>query len=72
MASNRKWNPDRLKRVRKNLGLTQVQLAGRLGVDRVTVHHWEIGKEPSGSNLAELCRVTDKLPSYFYTTGGGR
>jgi DNA-binding transcriptional regulator YiaG len=70
--TNRAWNPKRLKKARKELNLTQGGLAQKLGVDRVTVQNWEAGKEPSGANLAELCRIADKPASYFYTTGGGR
>ena len=70
--ANRTWNPKRLKKVRKDLDLTQAGLAQKLGVDRVTVQNWEGGKEPSGGNLAELERIADKPASYFYTAGGGR
>ena len=35
--------------LRENLGLTQVELAERLGVSHVAVHYWETGKRvPSG------------------------
>ena len=32
-----------LKEIRENLGLTQLQLAGELNVNRVTVSRWETG-----------------------------
>lgn len=67
MAKKKEWNAGRLKKVRALMSMTQGELAVRLKVDRVSVGNWELGKEPTGSNLAELCRVTDKLPSYFYT-----
>ena len=35
---------ERLRRIRKGLGLTQGQLAERLGVTLLTVHRWETGK----------------------------
>lgn len=35
--------PGELKAIRKNLKLTQAQLAKALGVDRVTVARWETG-----------------------------
>ena len=33
-----------MRRERKRLGMTQAQLAGRLGVPQSTVSHWETGK----------------------------
>lgn len=35
--------PQELRRIRKNLSLTQEQLAERLGVTRVTIARWETG-----------------------------
>jgi transcriptional regulator with XRE-family HTH domain len=36
-------NPDELKDWRKSVGLTQVELAGHLGVEGLTVSRWERG-----------------------------
>lgn len=50
--------PAELKRLRARLGLTQAQLAERLGVDRNTVTRWEMGlrkiSEPVSRLLATL------------------
>jgi len=35
--------PAELKALRKNLGMSQAQLAEKLGIDRVTVARWESG-----------------------------
>ena len=49
---------ENLKNLRKAKGLTQKQLADRLGVDQRTVSAWENGVcEPSFSILLSLCRL---------------
>jgi transcriptional regulator with XRE-family HTH domain len=40
-------NAEKARYLRKQLGLTQQQLADRMGIDRVTVTNWETGKEIS-------------------------
>ena len=49
-------------RVRRRLGLTQVELARRIHVPHETVRNWEQGKRrPTGAARA-LLRVLDKVP----------
>lgn len=48
-------NPDQIKQLRKELNLTQQQLAERLGVSFVTLNRWEKGRsDPSALGLAKL------------------
>lgn len=46
--------PARLKRIRRELGLTQEELAHRLGVRRVTVARWETGARGIAEPIARL------------------
>ena len=52
--------PDELKRVRARLGLTQTQLADRLGVTQNTVARWEMGDrritEPMGRLIERIAK----------------
>lgn len=48
----------RIKRVRKQLGLSQVEFARRLGVARVTVTRWENGSRKPSSIAARAIRST--------------
>ncbi|MBI4164228.1 MAG: helix-turn-helix domain-containing protein [Acidobacteria bacterium] len=50
--------PLRIKRVRKQLGLSQDEFARRLGVARVTVTRWENGSRKPGSIAARAIRST--------------
>lgn len=52
---------DRLKELRKEKGLTQVQLAEELGVSKGTIAMWEIGKrEPGFEMLNTLSDLFDR------------
>lgn len=48
---------NRIKEIRKNLGLTQQKFADRLGLKRQTIAAYEIGNiEPSESTLLLMCK----------------
>lgn len=49
---------DELKRLREAAGLSQVQLALRLGVSQGTIAHWEIGRRaPQARHLIKLANI---------------
>ena len=51
-----------VRRVRRRLGLTQVEFARRIDVPRETIRNWEQGKRgPTGAARA-LLRILDKAP----------
>ena len=51
---------DNIKRLRKNKGLTQQEIADLVHVNRVTYTNWEKGKrEPSFENLVKLADLFD-------------
>lgn len=51
---------DNIKRLRKNKGLKQQEIAELLGVKRNTYSDWENGKrEPSFENLVKLADLFD-------------
>jgi repressor LexA len=51
-------SPNRIKRLRKNLGLTQQALADKIGAQQATVARWETGQnQPRGANLKALLEI---------------
>jgi transcriptional regulator with XRE-family HTH domain len=52
---------DRIRVERRKAGLTQVQLAERLGVDKSAVAQWESPNSRKGITLTNLLRVADVL-----------
>ena len=65
--------PERLKRLRKEKGLTQVTLAEELGVSKGTVAMWETGKRMPGFDmLARLSELFDKRVDYIIGTSEDR
>ena len=54
-------------RAREAVGLSQVELAAELGVDRRQVSRWERGRvEPSHTNLQRIADRTGQTFGYFY------
>ena len=54
----RKTNDSRIAKERMRLGLTQTQLAEKIGVDRRQITSWETGERtPRSANLLKLSQV---------------
>jgi transcriptional regulator with XRE-family HTH domain len=49
--------PREAKRLRKKLGLTQVELARKLGLHPMTISKWERGAEPIMKQTALVLRL---------------
>lgn len=61
--------PERLKELRKEKGMTQIELAAALGVSSGTVAMWETGKrKPSFEMMERLTDVFDKRLDYILGT----
>ncbi len=61
--------PERLKELRKEKGMTQIELAAALGVSSGTVAMWETGKrKPSFEMMDRLTDVFDKRLDYILGT----
>jgi len=54
-AERPKWNKDRIQSLRNHLGLTQQELAKRMGTRQQTISEWETGMyQPRGASATLL------------------
>lgn len=57
---------DRIKKIRKEAGLTQEEFAKRLGLKRNTIATYETGKsEPMDNIVVSICREFDVLEDWL-------
>ena len=58
-----------IRNARKSLGLTQRQLAGKIGVSNTSISNWEKGlSRPDADLIQKLCDVLRLQPNDFYGT----
>ena len=56
-----RWDRSQIRALRNHLGLTQVELAERLGIRQQTVSEWETGQyEPRGTSVTLLHLVAER------------
>jgi DNA-binding transcriptional regulator YiaG len=54
------WDEQSIKALRQHLGLTQVEMAARLGTRQQTISEWEKGMyQPRGASVTLLSIVAD-------------
>jgi len=59
--SREQWNGQRVRALRRHLGLTQQKLAGELGIRQQTVSEWETGMyRPRGTSATLLSIVAER------------
>ena len=69
-ASN--WDRRRIRALRTHLGLTQEEMAHRLGIRQQTVSEWETGQyEPRGTSVTLLGLVAERSDFEYGTEEGG-
>lgn len=62
---------EKIKKIRKELGLSQEEFAKRLGISRSNLRDLEIGKNKGGnlSIIDKLSTISGKPASFFIKTG---
>ena len=70
-SGSRAWDAESVRDLRRRLGVTQDQLARRLGVRQQTVSEWETGLySPRGASVTLLGMVSEEAgPEYRATPG---
>ena len=60
-ASRREWDSERIRALRRHLGLTQRELADTLGTRQQTISEWELGLyKPRGTSATLLSIVAER------------
>jgi DNA-binding transcriptional regulator YiaG len=61
MARRVRWNPDQVRALRAELGLSQQALADELGIRQATVSDWERGRYlPRGASARVLLFLAER------------
>lgn len=67
------WDRRRIRALRSHLGLTQTQMADRLGVRQQTVSEWETGQyEPRGTSITLLGLVAESCDFEYGSQADGQ
>jgi len=60
-AGSSEWNGERIRALRRHLGLTQQEMAGKLGTRQQTISEWELGLyRPRGASSTLLSIVAER------------
>ena len=60
-AGRKKWDGTDIKALRKHMGLTQQEMADRLGTRQQTISEWEVGLyQPRGASSTLLSIIADQ------------
>ena len=64
---------ERLKNLRKKVGLTQVDIAGKLGISQQAYASWERGvKKPTQENLVKIAQTLNVSVDYLVGNSEGK
>ena len=70
-ANRREWNRERIRALRRHLGLTQRELADRLGTRQQTISEWELGLyKPRGASATLLSIVAERAKFRYNASPG--
>jgi DNA-binding transcriptional regulator YiaG len=68
-AGEKQWDSRTIRALRRHLGLTQQELADKLGTRQQTISEWEIGLySPRGASVTLLSIVADRA-DFKYDAG---
>jgi len=68
-ASRQQWDSEHIYALRRHIGLTQSELADRLGTRQQTISEWETGMyRPRGASLTLLSIVAERADFEYGAT----
>ena len=70
-AGRRDWDGERIRALRRHLGLTQSQMADSLGTRQQTISEWEVGLyKPRGASATLLSVVAERAEFKYKASPG--
>ena len=71
-AKRKDWDSERIRALRNHLGLTQRELADKLGTRQQTISEWELGLyKPRGASSTLLSIVAEQASFKYEATSSG-
>ncbi len=68
-TGRRDWDSERIRALRRHLGLTQSKMADRLGTRQQTISEWEVGLyQPRGASATLLSVVAERAEFKYRAT----
>lgn len=68
-AGRPQWDSQHIRALRHHMGLTQREMAGRLGTRQQTISEWELGLyEPRGASATLLSMVAERAKFKYDAT----
>jgi len=70
-VNRQQWDWERIRALRRHLGLTQREMADRLGTRQQTISEWEKGMyQPRGASSTLLFIIAEQAKFKYDPTGG--
>ena len=69
MRKKAEWDAERVRSLRRHLGLTQQELAGELGTRQQTISEWETGMYKPRGPSARLLTIIAERAGFEYQAG---
>ena len=67
------WGSERIRALRRHLGLTQHEMAESLGTRQQTISEWEVGMyQPRGASATLLSIVAERAKFRYEATPSGK
>jgi DNA-binding transcriptional regulator YiaG len=63
------WNGERIKALRRHMGLTQAEFAERLAVRQATVSEWEKGIHTPSRAMSKYLTIVSKQAEFYKEEG---
>ncbi|MFC1920293.1 helix-turn-helix domain-containing protein [Chloroflexota bacterium] len=69
-AGRKKWDSESIRALRNHMGITQRELADRMGTRQQTISEWELGLyKPRGASSTLLSIVAERADFKYNTDG---